>query len=277
MPRRLILLLPMLLAPLAGGCSSSVDSITGQQELALTALSGEEEELMSGSSDLGTPAGEAGADVDRPPMFRDCDAEAVLERIVARYDDDGDGVVKEQPEEDAVWEARQDRPDHAQHRRARAWHRLQFVYDVDDSGDLDDSEMATMLDDFTVRCEAIHERLLEDFDADGSGDLDDDELAAAHAEMEARREERRAEMEGSDGPSHGDTGEGHGDTGGHPEMGGGPSGDPMLDTWDVDEDGELSAEELSTMRAEVRERIRSGEPMGGCNRGGGDDTGPTQG
>ena len=49
------------------------------------------------------------------------------------------------------------------------------------------------------------------------------------------------------------------------------SPDPMVQTWDVDGDGELSAEELATMRAEVRERIRSGEPMGGCHRDGGEE------
>ncbi len=275
MSRKLALVLPMLLAPLVVGCADSNDTITGQQELALTAISGAEEELLPGASDLGTPSGEAGVDVDRPPLFRDCDARAILDRIVGQYDDDGSGQVDEQPEEDAVWEARDERPDHAQRRRARAWHRLAFVYDADDSGDLDDSEMATLLDDFSVRCEAIHARLLEEFDADGSGDLDEDELAAAHAEMEARREERRAEMDEQGGAHHMGASDGMADGGG-PDAGGdggprmGDRPDPMVATWDVDGDGELSADELATMRAEVRERIRSGEPMGGCNRDGGE-------
>ena len=79
---------------------------------------------------------------------------------------------------------------------------MKFVYDADDDRELSEEERATMLADFTERCEAIHERLVEAFDLDGDGELSEEEKQAARDEMEARKPEHEGcggeDMEGGE-------------------------------------------------------------------------------
>ena len=86
-------------------------------------------------------------------------------------------------------------------------------------------------------------------------------MEARRAEREEARSERRAE--GRDGMGRGGRG-----PGAQPSS----SGELLrfLVPWDLDESGDLDDAEMDTMREDMRELIRSGEPMGPCNRRGGE-------
>jgi hypothetical protein len=208
------------------GCAGS--ELSAEDQLTLTAISGEEEAASRGELD--------GADL-APAMFRDCDAHATFTELFDRFDADRSGEL-ERPECHDVEDAHTSDGGRA-HDGKRAhggpWRLIHMVYDVDEDHALDDAERAVLLDDFTVRCEVLHERLLEEFDADGDGDLDDTEREAAHEAMRERMEGHRA-----DRPQRGDA--------------------PHLE-FDADGDGELDETERSVMRATLRERIRAGLPM----------------
>ena len=259
---RTILPLSLLLSGALTGCGAT-DDLSTQDQLTLAAISGEEEEVAQGDSDL------AGGETNRRPLFRECDAERTLAQVMQTYDSNDDGEVAGPAEEDRLQEDQGERPG-AAHRRAVRWERLAFVYDADDSGDLSDAERATLLSDFTERCEAMHARLIEEFDADGDGELSEEEREVVRETMEANRAEREAAgPEGCNrGSEMGEGGpEGRPDVGeGGPEMGGPPASaaehspeDRFLGEFDLNTDGELDATELSSLRDAVRERIRSGD------------------
>ena len=243
---------------LAAGCTST-DAIDARSELLISATSGAEEALARGDDGEAAPT----EDPDQPPLFRECDAEGTFVGLMARYDEDGDGELGP-PEEDAVFDARAERdPDEAM-RGEQRMHFLGLVYDTDRSGEIDDDDELTVLfEDFTVRCEVLHTRLLEDFDADGDGTLSEEEMQAAgdaiRAEMESIRE---------DGPPECDSGEGGPEGMGGPgaERGERPDPDAVpepLSDYDTDGDGLWSDEELDGFRADARAAIRDGAPLGG--------------
>lgn len=221
-----------LIAPTAAallaftGCATSDTGLSVEDELTLTAVQGEEEDLVRGdegdfsSGCMNGPQGDD-ADVDRPELFRFCDAEASLEALTEKYDADGDGNL-DVPERDEVWESRGDRPDHHEVRRNHRWMRLMHIYDADRDGELSEEERLVMLDDFSIRCDVLHERALEEFDADGDGELSDDERAVARAAARENRGERR---------------------------------DLMLEEYDTDGDGEISREEGRALREARRAQM----------------------
>jgi len=182
--------LTALMLSMVVGCSSNGLELTAEQELAVTALTGAEEDLADGSGDFASGPMRANGDVDRPLMFRVCDAGLDHEGVMERYDSDGDGELSDS-EGDAVWDARQDRFEAHNKQRARMWHRLLCLYDSDADGELSDDERAVMHEDFSARCEVMHERLLEEFDADGDGELSESERETARETLRERREERR--------------------------------------------------------------------------------------
>ncbi|MCB9759699.1 MAG: EF-hand domain-containing protein [Alphaproteobacteria bacterium] len=274
MKRALLLLVPSMLLTACSGLDFSL--VSAQDALTLAAISGEEEDWAEGKGDFLGETAES-MDVERPPLFRECDARGDFEAMVARFDTDGDGQVQDrecdrgegappqgeppegeppegEPSADAGAPPQGEPPADGGTERGgpggdRAAHDLAallLVYDVDADGELSDTERETLLDDFTARCEAIHARLVEDFDADGDGELSEEEMTAAADAIHALREEARAEMEAQGEP---------------PERG----ADPLAAEFDTDGDGELSEAELEVLREAMRERIRSGEPMGGMH------------
>ena len=240
-------LIPFLLA----ACAGANDSLTAEQELLVSATSGAEEAFASTavSGEMPTSDGR-----DQPPLMRECDAEGSFVGLFEEYDADGDGELGP-PEEDEVFGAREGR-DQMEARNARdRMHLLGLIYDTDRDGELSDSEKAVLFDDFTVRCEVLHERLLADFDADGDGELSDSELATAEASMQEMMEAQRAEMEANrpegDGPPMGEE---------RPDPDAVP--EPLSD-FDTNGDGTWSEAELAALREELRAHIRAGDPLCG--------------
>lgn len=273
------------------------DALSAQEELILSAISGEEDYLSGAQTISGEGAmpDEAGDEAERaegdrqgpPPMFRQCDAEGTYVGLFSAYDENGDERLEGA-------EAEQVEGEHAGKRGGPREHllmMLRVVYDVDQDGTFSEAEQAEILSDFTVRCETIHARVLSEFDVDGSGDLDEAEAEAARDAHIAKMEEARAEMEecreamgmdecGGDKPERGEEGaEGDrperaegGDRGEAPDGAEGERPDgpppirgPLADEFDADGDGELSEAELETLRDTVRDRIVSGDaPHGEC-------------
>ncbi|MEW5854846.1 MAG: hypothetical protein AB2A00_39080 [Myxococcota bacterium] len=135
---------------------------------------------------------------------------------------------------------------------------LLFLYDVDRSGDLDATERETFRADVTARCEAHAARLVERFDANADGTLGGHEKGVARLTVQREMLERALNLvQTADTDDSGCVSP--------DEM------QPILDarrqqdlaTYDADGNGELDETELAALRAALRERFRSGEPMGG--------------
>jgi hypothetical protein len=215
---------------------------------------------------------------DALPLFHECDAQQTFEGLLAEADSDASGAL-EQDEANSVEKA---------HRPPPFWPFLHFIYDADDSKDLDEAERQTLLDDHTVRCDAIYAKIVADFDVDGDGALSDEEKAAAAEEIAAnpkpQGEPGECEMGGAGGPEGGQGPQGGPEGGQGPQGGeGGPQGGPsgqgpqgeppegaggerlpipphLAQAFDLDDNHELDADERAALRADVREHIRSGAP-----------------
>jgi Ca2+-binding EF-hand superfamily protein len=227
-------------------CGAAQDQLTVDEELLLTAVSGEEEEL---ARDAMFQGGLKMA-VDQPELFRVCATEDTHKGLLSIYDDNADGLID--PEEEAgVWDARATRDDCETLRRARIWAGLTLIYDDDGSTALESAEIQSLFSDFTLRCENRHAMLVDAFDGDGDGEVSEDEIADIHAEIDAHRAEREGMC-----PSDHERPEGKHGRGGlfkapHERM------SPMLMTWDTDQDGSLSDIE----REAAKQAIRDGEMM----------------
>ena len=270
--RAMTRLMPLGLLFTLAACEDTADSLADAKEmLLLSAISGEEDSL-AGDLSASSRADDAGPEADRaapPPMFRECDAEGEFVGLFNAYDEDASGALdgEEPTEVEADHGGRPGGP------RDGLRHLIGFVYDLDQSHSLEDSELAVIFDDFTARCGAIQERLLAEFDADGDGALSEAEQEVARAAHEARMEEERAAMEACrcDGerPEHGEEGgrgEGppEGERGEGPPEGerGEPPFGPLEQAYDTDGDGALSETELSAAREALRADLRAGERPG---------------
>lgn len=258
--RQLILPTTVALALLAG-CASGPQGtdLTAEGELMLTVVSAEEEELRPGFDDLSTDPLRTGEAVDQPTVMRECGAAATLERLTSHYDGDGDGALAA-PEEGAVWEDRQGRSDQGWRRQARRWKLIRLIYDQDVSDTIEGEELAELVTDFDARCVARQAEVLAEFDVDGSGDLDETELAAVQDAIAERREERREERTEGCNRSEGDMERPEGDMGVRPPRG--QDGESrLIEAWDADLDGTLGESELTVLRDTLQSRIRNGEPI----------------
>lgn len=254
-----------VLALLLSGCSSSgLTGLSAVEKLLVAATSGTEEKSVS-SGDAASPD-DVPAD-QRPDAFRECDASATYSDLFGRFDANANGVLDtpEEKEVDSSWSGRAEGPDH---RVMMQWGMLLLTYDLDGSGSLDASERATLLSDFTERCQNLQALLVEQFDADGDGVLSEEEKDTARETLESKEGEHHPGcdgMEGEDsGHERGGPG-GGGPEGGPPEdaytVGGVPVPPPLLEEFDADGDGSLSETEIATLRSSLRERVRSGAPL----------------
>jgi hypothetical protein len=222
-------------------------TLTGEEEILLTALSGQEE--VFSEHDISARGMQSIADM--PTLFRECDAQSSFHELFARYDENTNQELEE-GEEEEVCSERSKRKSH-QNRRARHMITLlEYVYDTDEDGVFSDEERVPLYSDFSERCEAIHARLLSEFDTDGDGVLSDEEQEATREEALRRHEEgdRHSDHEGERAEGERRP---HGDRSGLP---------PFARAYDLDEDGSLSEEEQSTFRIEMRATIQSGEAFG---------------
>lgn len=261
--RSLVAVVPFVIA--LAGCGLTSSSLDAESALLVSATSGAEEAMARSS--YGDTSGTE--DPDRPPLFRECNAEGEFVGLVGKYDADADGEVT--GSEASEVSRRHPGGPEAEHRM----HLMLLVYDLDGDGTLSDTEKATLFEDFTARCEALHTKLLAEFDTDGDGALSDAEKAAAEAAIEAARTEPHDETDAEHGDCPGM--EGDTDGGGRPPRGdrdgerpegaadgSAPSADsvpPPLAAFDTDADGLWSDEELTAFRTAIREKIRSGDPL----------------
>ncbi len=257
--RQLIFPATVALALLAG-CASSPGGtdLSAEGELLLTVVSAEEEELRPGFDDLSTDPNRTGEAVDQPAVMRECGAAATLERLTSQYDGDGDGALAA-PEEGAVWDDRQGRSDRGWKRQQRRWKLIRLIYDQDLSDTIEGEELTELVKDFDARCVVRQAEILAEFDVDGSGDLDETELAAVQETIAERREERAGGCNGGGGDMGGERPEGG--MGERPGRQGHDGEGRLIETWDADLDGTLGESELTVLRDTLRSRIRNGEPI----------------
>lgn len=170
-----------------------------------------------------------------------CDAAKIRDQIVAHYGTSAAGTD----------------------RHGRRFADLGVVYDADDSGILEESELAAIDADFAAGCAAIQARLVAQYDTDGDGALSETELAEAQSAF------NDAHGGGHHGRGHHGGGHRDGDRDGHhgpppaatdaSTAAPAPRPSPMLAEFDLNQDGTLDAAEKAALRPVVRARIAAGE------------------
>ncbi|MCY1000557.1 calcium-binding protein [Myxococcus sp. MISCRS1] len=151
-----------------------------------------------------------------------CDFEAHRARVVARHDENADGVLgrrelralrvdlgerRDSLDSRRVHEGRRVRP--------QAFWRVRWVFDQDADGALSPEERAALGDAMEARCQRLRAQRLEQYDTNGDGVLDEAERRAVRETRRARWELLRRER---------------------------------LETYDVNRDGVLDASERATLR-----------------------------
>ena len=268
----------VLAAPLAmvslTACGMMDAEMSVDDAVVMSAL--EDEELGTEEGEDPATTDEAGDVEQAEEVGLDCSLEAIRGRIMNRFDhnrnDQIDGEEGQEMTEHFGGDGEQaelgqgERRRGPRARRGRGHHklkRIKFIYDADESGDLDEAERAVLEGDLVARCENKQAYLLENFDADEDGALSEEEIQAARdarqAEREANRDERFSELDA----------DGNGELSREEfEAAREARGDrcearraAMTEAFDTDGDGELSDEEKSAMRDTLREWVR-GEHMG---------------
>jgi hypothetical protein len=133
---------------------------------------------------------------------------------------------------------------HRPHGRAH----LAAIYDNDESGDLDETELAALQADAALGCELKNAALLADFDVDDDGVLAQDEYDAAR---EARRAARDAARAAADTDGDGEVSRAE-----HRA-----AEEAILTAWDVDSSGDLDETERAAMRADLQALVRAGADL----------------
>ena len=237
----------ILLAAIGCNAALETDELTAQEELLIQTISAEEENIIQGMEE----------GMEGPQLFGQCKRAEFFAKKLQQFDFNSDSELQEE-EVDEIKEHHKGKGKHKARRLRKLMNMLLWVYDVDQDGELSDSEKEELFADFDARCEAMHAQLLEEFDVDGDGELSDSEKLAAEEAIQARHEEHKAEREARKEEMGGEGKEGcdkKGEREGLPRF---------ADEFDLDENGEISADELVSLRQEMRERIRTGKPFGHC-------------
>lgn len=128
-----------------------------------------------------------------------CDLRARRDRVLARYDANGDGQLGP-VERAALRDELEARIGHPIARRFGLMHRafvikrVKWVFDTDLNGTLSSDERTAMIDAFEARCERIGAEVLERFDANDDGALDATERQAAKDALVARLQAHRQQV-----------------------------------------------------------------------------------
>lgn len=208
-------------------------------------------------------ADEAGANAEDTTYEPDCSLNRFRQRVVEKYDDDGDGRLNEAERatlaEEMGTPGRRFRRFVRHHRR----NRLQWVYDADGDGALSAEERAELRNDLEQRCINRKAFLLQRYDANDNGVMDPDEWKAAHADLRSRWQGRRGRvMDRYDANDNGkldpaerqkfisDSRARIGDRRGK-----------IKSRFDIDEDGSLNDEELAALKEHLKTFVR-GEHFG---------------
>lgn len=147
-----------------------------------------------------------------------------LETIRARLEDDFDADDSGDLDEEELAAMNEAYDGVRRPARRHRGRQLREDHDLDDSGDLDEAERAALEADLVTRCEDRQATLVEEFDADGSGDLDEEEWAAAEAAITDRFAGRRG---------------------------------ALREQYDADGDGELDEAECHRARGDMRDVMES--------------------
>lgn len=210
-----------------------------------------------------------------PIRGKACGFERIVEKVVARFDTNGDGSLdaseKSQIESDfADDDASDDASDggpgadagvpahgHLLHGRAAL---LVTLYDTNSDGTLDATEIASLKADIEARCEARLGKLVAKFDTNGDGTLDDSEWKAAeaalHASFEAKHADRIKAVD-SNGDGKISLAERRAARDAADQARGGDE-----DKFDADGDGKLGDSEQARFRDHGRKCVRDDLPMG---------------
>jgi Ca2+-binding EF-hand superfamily protein len=191
---------------------------------------------------------------DEPFVVESCGFDTIVARVIERFDSDGDGDLSE-TERAAIVEEFGDPADRLQI--------LMSVYDTDDSGSLEASELEAVKTDLEARCESLRERLLERFDTNGDGTLDATEREAARQALRERfAAHHAARLDEFDGNGDGRLGPLERRRAGQRvrervEQ----RREALADQFDVDQNGELDATERAALEAHLRRCVRGEEPL----------------
>lgn len=176
------------------GAMSEDDALVGEAAASLTVAEETGEpgsEATAGESDavLQDAAMEA-AEVPALPEEASgvCDLEGRRQRVLARYDDDGDGRLGPAERRDLKrdLEARVGHPLAVRfglRHRALVMKRVKWAFDEDGDGVLSTLERTALVDALEARCLRLRAKALERFDANGNGVLDGAERDVAKAAL----------------------------------------------------------------------------------------------
>lgn len=235
-------LAPMIFAACGGAAETAQDDLLAEStSLALASedgtMDGSTDAAMGGMDETTMADGaeesvDSALDQEPGELSVTCDFSGMREQIVARFDENGDGVLDAE-ERAAVREELENRPRAraALHRllgghrpRFHLYARVRWAFDADSDGQLSDEERAEMVAALEARCQLRKAEFLERYDANGDGSISPAELAAAVREARAAFQAKKAEL---------------------------------LAEWDANGDGTLDEAERALAKAEARERLQT--------------------
>jgi hypothetical protein len=155
---------------------------------------------LESTADLSASAEES---AELPPTTTEsdgvCDFRVQKQRVLAKYDTDGDGTLSA-TEREALRADLKARVGHpvavrfAVGHRAHVMKRLRWVFDENNDHSLSSEERTAMIDALEARCERIRGNVMERFDSNGDGELDSTEKQAAKQALIARLQASRQQL-----------------------------------------------------------------------------------
>jgi hypothetical protein len=201
------------------------------------------------ASESGNGAEENGALGAEPFWIKGCDPTRIVDQVVSRVDTDADGTLSDVELAAVTDELGGPRE------RLRL---LIDLYDANDNGALESSELSTFESDLQARCEAREARLLARFDTNRDGTIDDAERRAALNGLVARvrgvLNRGNADSDAGVDPRGGGNGRGR-------RLGLGARRQAAEARFDRDNDGRLGASERSSFQGHLRGCVRGEQDL----------------